>query len=127
MTHSIEVKNDDALSFPCDVLILKYAQALYGVDKAVTAILSKDKPSIHARLPKIGDYTIFEANGAIPAKRVMFIGTKPLREFQYEDIRSFARQGLEVCASKINEAEVIGLTLHGATLGWMRKKLCMQK
>jgi hypothetical protein len=31
----IEISHSDALDFRCDVLVLKHAQALYGVDEAV--------------------------------------------------------------------------------------------
>jgi hypothetical protein len=34
----VEVINEDAIHYGSDILVLKYAQSLYGLDKAVVSI-----------------------------------------------------------------------------------------
>jgi hypothetical protein len=41
----IRVVHADALTYPADLLVLKYAQALYGVDEAVVRTLGLDEIS----------------------------------------------------------------------------------
>ena len=40
---SFELVNSDVINFPCDVLVLKYAQAFYGADKFVSRFLADKK------------------------------------------------------------------------------------
>jgi hypothetical protein len=50
-TITIAVEMGDALTFVADVLALKYAQALHGVDKLVVNRLSQSAHDINAMLP----------------------------------------------------------------------------
>ena len=52
MQIPINVISDDALSIQTDVLVLKYAQASYGVDYAVTNRLSKLHANLASSLPE---------------------------------------------------------------------------
>jgi hypothetical protein len=49
----IEVERGDALAYECDVLGLKYAQALFGVDESVVEHLSTTGVDLESRLPKV--------------------------------------------------------------------------
>jgi|tagenome__1003787_1003787.scaffolds.fasta_scaffold20441851_1 hypothetical protein len=117
MAPRIVIKAADAVSFPCDILILKYARALYGLDRAVVNLLAEDVGRIGNSLPDIGDCAVFDTNGKLPAKQVIFIGTNGIWDFNYNDIRIFAKKALEFCAVKADRAKTIAITLHGVGFG----------
>jgi hypothetical protein len=122
MSPRIVLKAADAISFPCDVLILKYARYLYGLDRAVFQLLTRGQEPMENLLPDIGSYAVFNTNGKLSANQVMFIGTNRLGVFHYNEIRLFARQALEFCASKADKATTIALTLHGVNYGLDEKE-----
>jgi hypothetical protein len=115
MSISIEVKAGDALSEQGDVLILKHAQALYGVDEAVMARFHAAHRLV--QLPKPWGFRLEDSVPGIAASRVLFIGVPQLREFGYAEIRRFARQALIALAGKAPETRDILLTVHGPGYG----------
>ena len=48
----IEVVNDDAITYQSDILVLKYAQNLYGLDRAIVSIFERDGLSIQSGTAK---------------------------------------------------------------------------
>jgi hypothetical protein len=42
MNQQIAVESSDIVDFACDVVVLKYAQAFYGADKAVASRIAAD-------------------------------------------------------------------------------------
>lgn len=62
-----------------------------------------------------GDVQLIETRGAIAAPRVAFIGTPPLREFGYDDLRKFARTAVLV-AGRV-PASHLALTINGPGFG----------
>ena len=111
----ISVKVGDALRFEADVLALKYAQTLYGVDGAVFDRL--EEHGLKTRLPKLAGFTFQDTQGCIGAKSVLFVGVKTLREFGYPEIREFARQVLASLAAEASNVAHLALTIHGANYG----------
>ena len=105
----------DALKYKADVLALKYAQHLYGVDRAVYSRL--ESAGISPKLPMLSDYTIFESSGAIQSTKILFFGVKPLRQFQYPEIREFAEKVLRSLASEAPDVRHVALTIHGPGYG----------
>lgn len=114
---NIVVQCDDALLFATDILILKYAQALYGVDAAVVRRLEASGEVIKHLLPRPSEFKIFPSDGQLGANSVLFIGVKNLRSFDYQAIRSFAQQALSLLAEEIPKTRHICLTLHGLGYG----------
>ena len=114
---SIVVERGDALDFAADVLVLKYANALYGVDRAAVQALSSTVPDIDARLPKSDGFYITPPTDAVGAGRVLFVGVGPLRQFEYGGIRRFARKALEALAGEMQHAVHVALTIHGPGYG----------
>ena len=53
----------DALEISADVLVLKYAQDLYGVDELVFNRLEAAGSQVQERLPKPGGYGLLDAFG----------------------------------------------------------------
>ena len=114
---SVVVERGDALDFSADVLVLKYANALYGVDRAAVQALGSQVPDIGARLPRADGFYITPPTDAVGAGRVLFVGVGPLRQFEYGGIRKFARTALEALAGEMPHASHVALTIHGPGYG----------
>ena len=110
---SIEVA--DATRFRTDVLVLKHAQAMYGVDAAVFRNLGGEEGNL--KLPDVGEHSIVRARHAIGADRVLFVGVEPLKEFGYGQIREFARRAMTFLAAYNEKIRRIAFTLHGPGYG----------
>jgi hypothetical protein len=123
MAHSnsrqiiIAVKTIDALSIDADVLALKYAQSLYGLDRSAVNKLSESGLDITALLPKIDGFRLVDSGGSIGAESVLFVGVKPLSQFGYKEIREFARKVLVSLAGARPDSKHVCLTIHGPGYG----------
>jgi hypothetical protein len=111
----IKVESGDVLAVPADVLVLKYAQALYGVDAAVVRALRTAGGRVS--LPKPQSFRLVGSVPAIAATRLLFVGVPPLRDFGYRAIRDFARDALSILAREMPQARHVTLTVHGPGYG----------
>jgi hypothetical protein len=68
MRVKISVKKYDALNYECDVLGLKYAQGLSGVDWKVFDILEKEYPRLEMRMPAPSSYYLTKSVWPLKAK-----------------------------------------------------------
>jgi hypothetical protein len=112
------VKQGDVVDVPSDLLLLKYAQAFYGADKTVAARLTLGQVCSQEDIePAPGSFFVVETRGVIAPKRVMFLGTPPLRSFTYNEMESFARRSLEI----VNDLQLpvydVTTTVHGIGYG----------
>ena len=114
---NIRVVNEGVDEVAADVLALKYAQAPYGVDKFVAQRLLQAGENPDLLKPPIGSHRLRPGRQAVLARRVLFIGVRPLREFRYGDIREFARRVLTIVGDEVPEAKSVALTLHGPGFG----------
>ena len=117
MRYPIYINEADALGFKCDVLVLKYARRLYGVDKLLFNALFGINASAEKMLPTPDKHLCIITNGKVAASTVIFVGTDSLADLTYDHIRSFAKRALEICAIETPEARIIALTIHGANIG----------
>jgi hypothetical protein len=115
----IIVKKDDALALinKADVLVLKYAAALHGVDRIVFRALEQHVPELRESLPKPFAHYSTSTGGAIAASNVLFVGVDPLLRFGYAEIRNFSRRALEALAEEAPHAVDVALTIHGPGFG----------
>lgn len=113
---TIRVIQGDALHHPATVLVLKHAQALYGVDKIVVSLLRQRGVEIDGRLPRAGATLLVESNGAVAARYVLFVGVPPLGRFDYAEIRGFSTLAFEALKEH-GDAHQIVMTLHGRGFG----------
>lgn len=113
----IVVQQGNALSIRADVLALKYADRLYGVDGAVVDALSEVVSDIEKRLPKPTGWYITPTAGMVAASHALFVGVGPLWQFGYGEIRAFGRRVLEALAMEMPDANHIALTIHGPGFG----------
>jgi hypothetical protein len=112
------VHQGDVVSVPSDLLLLKHAQNFYGADQAVARRLISARVCAQKDLqPAPGEVVVFETDGAIAPKRVMFVGTPPLHGFTYEQMRRFARTAIEHIASLKEPIQTITTTIHGTGYG----------
>src|SRR4051812_26416475 len=77
-----------------DVLVLKYAQAKYGVDRLISNDLAKNGIDIKKTCPSIGHSTLINNAGSSLFKKILFIGTVSLDNFAYKEIKRFATNAL---------------------------------
>lgn len=112
----VSVKRGDVLKFKVDVLALKYAQELHGVEHLVIRHISDEaKPPIS--LPKISEIQFIDTNGKIGAKTVLLVGVKPPEEYKYQSIREFGRKVLTSLVMEAPQTRHLGLTVHGIGYG----------
>lgn len=114
-TIRVSIENADALRYRADVLVLKYAQTLYGVDSAVYKKLSDAGPK--PKLPKVGAHQAVDSKHALQVDRVLFLGVEPLAEFGYGEIREFGRRAMTALATYKQAARHVALTIHGPGYG----------
>jgi hypothetical protein len=111
----LSVVTGDAFDLECDVLVLKYAQNLYGLDGAVEKRLRRR--GISFDLPSLNEERLINTRGALQAASVQFVGVKPLRQFGYSEIRDFARRSLASLAKTLPDARHLVFTIHGPGYG----------
>jgi hypothetical protein len=111
----ISVSPGDAFKSDVDVLVLKYAQNLHGVERVAFERLAEI--GINLSLPKLGDCTLQKSLGSMNPRSVLFVGVKPLRKFTYSEIRDFARNALTFLAKRAPDTRSIALTIHGPGYG----------
>ena len=110
----IQVEAADAVERPCDVLVLKYAQHAYGLDRSVLARLGANGPST---LPGPGEHIMLRHPFGIAATALVLLGTRELAEFGYREIREFGKRAVEVVALGLPDFRELCFTLHGAGFG----------
>ncbi len=116
---AISVVNEDATSIDADVLVLKYAQAHFGLDRIVSTKVTRLGVDEKEFSPEPGNSKFFHARGGIRPKNVLVVGVIDLYSFSYKDIRIFARTALEVLSEQDGNGPIehVCFTLHGAEYG----------
>ena len=114
----IAVQCADVASVPADLLLLKYAQDLYGADQSVAARLAERGICRESDIaPAVGDYFLVETGGALAAKRALFLGTPGLRRFRYTEMTQFARRAITLIGENRLPVRTLTTTIHGAGYG----------
>lgn len=108
----------DALTYESDVLVLKYAQARWGLDDDVARILVSNGVATDTQLsPARGFFAIVDSRRLLGAPHAMFLGTFPVQSFDYDEVSRFARRAIEGVAEADVNAKHIATTLHGIGFG----------
>jgi len=115
MNQQIAVECSDITDFACDVVVLKYAQAFFGADKAVASRIVDDYEQSIA--PRVGEYVLLPSKGKIAARQALFIGVPSLYQFDYGEIRKFAGQAMQILAEDMPSAKHVAMTMHGIGYG----------
>lgn len=117
MQIPIKVIDNDALAIEADVLVLKHAQSLFGVDRVVVNRLSKLHTNLLSSLPELGNFLKVETFGTLGVKEVLFVGVEQLFEFRYQNMREFTHRALAHLAKTSPQIETVCFTLHGGGYG----------
>jgi hypothetical protein len=113
MPHRIVTAKSDVTEFRCDVLVLKYAQSLYGADLAVVSLLGLTERDVRVRP---GEHLLLPAQGT-PFAHVLFLGVPDLTTFGYGGIRKFAADALRVVSGMQVAHAHVAMTMHGVGYG----------
>ena len=111
----LSVIHGDVFEFDADVLVLKFARRLYGVDKAAVARLAGI--GVQVKLPDSGGFALQKTLGSMKPINVLFVGVKSLGEFAYSEIRDFAGSALVFIARNMPNIQSIALTIYGPGYG----------
>lgn len=116
MENRIFIECSDVTDFACDVLVLKYAQAVYGADRQVATLLTsvRNPPEIS---PLPGQHILLPSRGKVAASFALFVGVIDLYKFDYQQIRKFASDSLQILAEETPDARHIAMTIHGVGYG----------
>jgi len=118
MVLKVAIVKDDVTRVAADVLLLKHAQGFYGADEAVALrLVQYGIGSERDIAPGEGEHRLVETHDALPARRVLFLGTPPLRKFSYREMRQFARRAIEVLSREAAPVRTLITTVHGAGYG----------
>ena len=117
MDISIEVQIVDALKIKAEVLVLKYAQELHGIDSMAYFQLATTQKDIERKLPKPNEFLMLETRGSLGANHVLYCGVVDILKFRYKQIRDFSFRTLKYLSEVNPDIEHICFTLHGANYG----------
>ncbi len=114
---SIRIDEGDALNYRVDVLAVKYAQAYYGLDRAIVDRFRGAGFSTESLQPQPGHFELVSSHGQAMATNILFFGVVRLQEFRYQKIREFSLGVLKALEGICPGAAHVGLTLHGVGYG----------
>ncbi|MCP4685142.1 MAG: hypothetical protein GY867_06780 [bacterium] len=111
------VFNGDALKVKADVLALKHAQGLYGLDAYVTERMMRAGHEFDHLTPQPGGFRIHPSVASIASSHILIVGVEPLYGFGYRQIRAFAHKLLSSLAGELPKTRSVVVTLHGPGYG----------
>lgn len=114
---TIEIVRDDATKIKGDVLVLKYAQARYGIDAFVFERLIEAGQKKKEMSPDPGAYSLLPSVYGIAVDKILFIGVGPLWEFGYSQARELGRLSLTSLADIEPQTKHVIVTVHGVGYG----------
>lgn len=117
MSVKIEVVNADVLEFGADILALKFAKRLYGVDAKAVRRLQQKGVQVQSRLPTFGLSLLVDSRDALGVNEVLFLGVEPLGRFGYQSIRRFGHSTLAILGKERPSVQHLAITLHGIGFG----------
>ncbi|MGC4121002.1 MAG: hypothetical protein QM765_41780 [Myxococcales bacterium] len=118
MHVQLAARQGNIVEVPSDLLLLKYAQGFHGGDAVVCSkLIAVSAAPEQQMMPAIGAASAVESRGAIAAPRVLFVGTPPLRDLGYPEIRTFARRAIASLATLDPPVVHLTTTVHGANYG----------
>jgi hypothetical protein len=109
----LKVVQADVFSYSSDLLVLKHAQASYGVDDRAAHVAGIDVTT----LPKVGGGLLVEGPFPIAYRHLLFLGVEPIGSFNYRSVRDFSRRALSGATGISPPVREISMTLHGVGFG----------
>jgi hypothetical protein len=113
----ITLETGDVLEAAADVVLLKHAQAFYGADEAVAARLIARAGAAKKTLSVAPGSSVFvDTNSTVRAPLALFVGTPPLANLGYHEIRVLAERALAALESR-PDVRHLACTVHGTAFG----------
>jgi len=109
----LEVLQGDALRYASDLLVLKYAQASYGVDEAAVRLAGIRV----SELPATGDELLVANPPRLSSSHLLFLGVEPIYTFDYRSIHRFAMRAVAMASEVVPPVREISMTMHGIGFG----------
>ena len=103
-----------------DLLALKHAGGFYGADAAVAQAISEGNEEAmqdFANTTQEKGYFCIDTHEKIRSCRVLFLRTNSLRNFRYEQARSFSENAIRIASKIVDDASHIAMTIHGPGVG----------
>jgi len=114
----LSVTQSDVTEVKADVLLLKFARAFHGADEKVAyRLIRRGVCSENDIAPADGETRVVDADGAIKARNVLFLGTPRLGRFRYKEMRNFARRAIKELDQIQQPVKRLLTTVHGAGYG----------
>jgi hypothetical protein len=118
MATKFTVQQNDIITLPSDLLLLKHAKGFHGGDLAVAKLLIAEGVCTEEKInPGQDEFVILRTNKAVAASRVMFVGTPHLRGFSYGQMQHFAARAIEILAQQNLPLALLTTTIHGVNYG----------
>ena len=114
---SLTIIQADAFQVDAEVLVLKYAQGLHGLDQEVVKRLSSYLPSVEDNLPLPSRFFLTDSYQITRTGKLMFVGVPELKKFRYQEVREFSRTTLKALALEMPQVEKVLMTIHGPGYG----------
>jgi len=112
------IEYGDVISFAADTVAVKYAQGFYGVSSAIAQSLDKIGIKWEDLRSQIGSYKyIDDTRGAIASHHALFVGTPPLLDFGYKQIREFSSIALNILSNEHPGTKHLAMPVHGVGYG----------
>jgi hypothetical protein len=112
------IEYGDVISFAADTVAVKYAQGFYGVSSAIAQSLDKIGIKWEDLRSQIGSYKyIDDTKGAIASHHALFVGTPPLLDFGYRQIREFSSIVLNILSNEDPDIKHLAMPIHGVGYG----------
>lgn len=115
VTFSID--DMDIREVEADVVILKYAQGFHGADLLVNIRLEALEIIVDVEKLRQEGHLIVETQGAIKAKRALFVVTPRLSKLDYVGVRAFLVQAFGILQKELPDVETVAMTIHGVGVG----------
>lgn len=109
----VKVENVDAILHPSDILVLKHAQLLYGLDETVASRYCDYGGDTTVFAVSKNEARFFSSKGCVASSHILVVGTCPQYSLTYADIRYFAFLALKEISSQYPQATSCTFTLHG--------------
>ena len=113
----LTILNIDAFQVEADVLVMKYAQQPYGMDREIVNRLVNYIPDIAAQLPKNAQFYLEDSFQITTAPQLLFVGVPKARNFSYKAIREFGRNVLSSLNAQTIPTKKVAMTIHGVGFG----------
>lgn len=114
---AFRIEFNDILTYPADVVALKYAQGFQGAEQYAAQVMIAKGVDVELMQPPIDEFRYFETNGAMGAPHTLFLGTPYLRHMGYKHIREIGSRTLAALAEVAPETRHLAMTLHGPGFG----------